>query len=91
MKRVYFIVALLVLLMGYATYGQLGTHALMRLFPHTFADLQMADMPDMKPPLPDGQITYCSDCAVPVHPGDKCANGGKGAEAHRIRGQWSCY
>jgi hypothetical protein len=73
----------------YAVQAQIGAHALMRLFPHTFADLQMGDMPGMN--LSDGYITYCTDCAVPSTPGQKCTVGGPGAEAHRVRGQWVCY
>ena len=91
MKRIAFWALLVILIWTYPVAAQLGTHALMRLFAHTYADLQMADMPDMTPALPDGQITYCSDCKAPATPGEKCAVGGKGAEAHRIRGQWSCY
>lgn len=90
MKRIALVVILLILV--YPVMAQLGTHALMRLFPHTFADLQMADMPGhLTTPLSDGQITYCSDCAKPSTPGQICTAGGPGAEAHRIRGAWACY
>jgi hypothetical protein len=89
MKRI--VIIIVILLLAYPLMAQIGIHSLMRLFPRTFADLTMADMPDHGMKLPDGQITYCSDCAIPAHPGDKCAAGGPGAEAHRIRGAWSCF
>lgn len=91
MKRIAFWAVLVIAIWSYPVAAQLGTHALLRLFPHTYEDLQMADMPDHGPKLDDGHITYCSDCAVPSTPGQKCAAGGKGAEAHRIRGQWVCF
>jgi hypothetical protein len=94
MKRTLIILAtLVVLLLAYPLLSQqLGTHALLRLMPHTFADLAMADMTGRDAmAITDGYITYCTDCAVPAHPGDKCAVGGSGAEAHRIRGAWVCY
>ena len=90
MKRILLVIVLL--LLAYPLMAQLGVHALLRLFPHTFADLSMADMTGREAmPIPDGQITYCSDCAVPSTPGQKCAAGSGGAEAHRIRGAWACY
>jgi hypothetical protein len=93
MKRLILILAALLLIVAYPTLAQLGVHGLTRLFPRPYADLMMADMPEKSGGMqvPDGAITYCADCAVPAHPGDKCAAGGPGAEAHRIRGQWSCF
>jgi len=64
---------------------QMSLHGHIRLFPVKFADLKMADK------TKDGAITYCADCAAPASPGVVCKAGGKGAEAHRIRGEWVCF
>jgi hypothetical protein len=88
MKRL--IIILVVLILAYPLAAQIGTHALLRLFPHTFADIHEADMPDHGA-ITDGQVTYCSDCTIPATPGAVCTPGGPGAEAHRIRGKWLCF
>lgn len=76
-------------------WAQMGIHGMTRLMGRTYADLQMADMPSdhggMALYEKDGYITYCTDCKAPATPGAKCEAGGPGAEAHRIRKQWSCF
>jgi hypothetical protein len=93
MKRIFWL--LIVLILCYPVVAQVGIHGMTRLIGRTYQDLTMADMPATQGGMQlypgDGYITYCNDCKVPSTPGEACAAGGPGAEAHRIRGKWLCF